>query len=124
MSTSLVGRTASTPWWIACSCVIRPPISVHRFVGSTRAISATFGHGSPQPPAGAFTSNVGRLSSSVPRSGPGLVMRASFREHLEMRGQGSRTGAVLTRIHRAGCVQGGERAVPSARDRLHDADVE
>jgi hypothetical protein len=44
MSTSLVGRTVPKFRRIECGWVIRPPTRVHLSVGSTAAISATFGH--------------------------------------------------------------------------------
>lgn len=47
------------PW----SWVISPPTSVHFSCGSTPSISATFGHGAPQPPGGLGTSMVRRSTT-------------------------------------------------------------
>jgi len=45
-----------------------PPTSVHLSWDNTASISATFGHGVPQPPAGVATSMIG-LSATEPAEG-------------------------------------------------------
>lgn len=50
---------------MAWSCAIRPPTSVYFSCVSTASISATFGHGAPQPPPGLGTSMVVRSAMEV-----------------------------------------------------------
>src|SRR5690349_14139547 len=87
-----------------CNWVIRPPTRVHLSVGRTSAISATFGHGSGQPPVGAPTSMIGR-------SMPDCLSSGIFAEQLQPADQDPLSRAAFARVEGGGGVDGSERPV-------------
>jgi len=111
---ALTGRTMPRPWWIECSWVIRPPTRVHLSVGSTAAISATFGHGSGQPPRAAAMSMVGR-------SMPGFLRSDILAEQLQPAGQYLLSHAAFARVEGGGGVDSGEGSAegPQVRDEVN-----
>lgn len=87
-STSFVGPIAPSPRRIAWVCVPKPPTSVQLVWGRTAAsISATFGHGAPQPPAGLGTSTVRRSAMEVRQRAAERIETGSPLAHLEGLGQ-------------------------------------
>ena len=105
--TSFVGPIAPSPRRIAWVCVPKPPTSVQLVWGRTAAsISATFGHGRPQPPGASARWVVGRFVT----------------ESLQRDRQTVQPGTALADVERLGQVEGcqhgaGVSELPHGADR-------